>query len=359
LGLTDAHVDQHGYVYASLAANCDNLRKVAFLAHLDISFDYNSAGIKPMVHRNYAGGPITLAHGLILDPKENPRLEECRGDTIITSDGSTLLGADDKAGVVEIIEMLAFLLANPQIKRPQINICFTPDEEKGTGVDQINMAKIDADFGFTVDGGFCGEVNMENFDASSGKIIFRGVNYHPGQAKDKMVNAVRYAAMFVGMLPTQESPENTAGRQGFIHPTGIKGDTSEAVVSLLLRAFSRDEIDRLSKIIEEKAQLIRSQDARLSVNVEIKESYRNMAEIMRDHKDIGLFLEKAANHMNIKLDYVPIRGGTDGCRLSFMGLPCPNIFTGGLNYHSAMEWISLEKMVLTSAFLVALVQGMA
>ena len=358
LGLHDAMVDAHGYVYASLASNCQNALKVALLAHIDVSFDCASAHIQPMVHRQYKGGPLTLKLGEVIDPKDNPRLLDCLGDTIITSDGTTLLGADDKAGVVEIIEMLAFFIAHPEVKHPGISICFTPDEEKGTGIDKIDLDKIGAKVGFTVDGGFCGEVNLENFDAYSCKVTFKGINYHPGQAWGKMVNAVRYAAMFVDLLPKEDAPEHTKGRQGFIHPTSVTGEAGEAVVNMLLRAFSLDDIERLKGIVTQAAAKVRASEPRLQLDAAFQESYRNMAEVMRRHEEIRLYLERAAAQMEIILEYVPIRGGTDGCRLSFMGLPCPNIFTGGLNFHSTKEWISLDKMVFTSAFLVCLMTGM-
>lgn len=358
IGITDVQVDHKGFVYALLPSNCDSPIKVAFLAHMDVSFDFNSKNIKPMVHSNYQGGPLRLASGLIIDPIDNPHLNCCMGETIITSDGTTLLGADDKAGIVEIMEMLAYLVKTPALKRPNIKVCFTPDEEKGTGINDIDMNKLDADFGFTVDGGVYSEVNIENFDAYSGIIKFHGINFHPGHSKGMMVNALRYAAKFVDLLPANETPETTEARQGFIHPTSFHGDTSTAEVKLLLRAFSLQEITRFKEIIEKVVQMILSQEPRLKVDIEIQESYRNMVQVLKEHKKICAYLENGAKKAGISLDYLPIRGGTDGSRLSFMGLPCPNIFTGGVNYHSPKEWISLDKMVLTTVFLIHLVQSM-
>jgi tripeptide aminopeptidase len=358
IGISDAYVDKKGFVYASLPSNCSSAIKVAFLAHMDVSFDFNSENIKPVIHKNYQGGPLRLSGGLTIDPADNPHLMDCIGESIITADGTTLLGADDKAGIAEIMEMLAFLIKTPEIKRPHIKVCFTPDEEKGTGINDIDLDKLDADFGYTVDGGIYGEVNMENFDAYSGKVTFHGINFHPGHSKGMMVNAIRYASRFVELLPAHETPETTEGRQGFIHPTSIHGDTSSAEVKMLLRAFSLSEIKRFEEIIRKTTEMLVAQEPRLKVDVEIKESYRNMVEVLKERREIGTYLEEAAKNVGLALNHLPIRGGTDGSRLSFMGLPCPNIFTGGVNFHSPKEWISLDKMVLTTVFLLALVQSM-
>ncbi|MBF0441666.1 MAG: peptidase T, partial [Oligoflexales bacterium] len=327
------------------------------LAHMDVASDCRGEGVRPIVHKNYDGGELCLPSGLKITPEENPELLKCLGETIITSDGTTLLGADDKAGIAEIMTMIEILMKSPGIKHPELRICFTPDEEIGKGVDKIDMKKLDADFGFTVDGGFPCELNYENFDAYNGKITFKGISFHPGAAKGKMVNAVRYGGMFIDMLPHSHSPENTSMREPFIHPLIARGDVSEFTVDLIIRGFSLDDIERQKKMIMSIIDHIKSVEPRIICNVNIKESYRNMADIISKNGFILDSLLEAGRKLGLDPYFNPIRGGTDGARLSYMGLPCPNIFTGGVNFHSPKEWISHEKMALTTAFLLEIVQN--
>ena len=356
LGLNDAHMDEFGFVYASYPGNNSSTKKVALLAHVDVAVDCKGDGVEPIVHENYDGGDIDLPSGLKITVDENPLLKQCLKDTIITSDGTTLLGADDKAGIAEIVALIEYLKKNPKIRHPTIKICFTPDEEVGKGVDKIDLKKIGADFGFTMDGGFPGEINCENFDAFSAKVTFKGINFHPGYAKDRMVSAIRYAAMFVDMLPKTMAPETTRGREPFIHPLNMTGNTGEATINLILRGFSIEDIRQHEKIIASIADHIRSVAPKLDIDIVVKESYRNMAEVLAEHGSILAYLEQAASELDIKLKYRPVRGGTDGAKLSFMGLPCPNIFAGVVNAHSPKEWISHEKMAQSVAFLVSMVQ---
>ena len=312
-------------------------KSLDFIAHMDVALDCAGEGVKPVLHENYDGSAIKLNAGIVIDPEDSTELKQCIGDTIITSDGTTLLGADDKAGVAAIMSMAEYLLKHPEIKRPEIRICFTPDEEIGCGVDRINLEKVDADFAYTLDGGFPYEVNYENFNAFSAKVTFKGISIHPGYAKDKMVNAIRYAGKFVDLLPKTMSPERTCGREPFIHPVGIEGNLEEAKVSMILRSFVPEDITREENIILNIIELLKSEEPRLQVTPVFKESYLNMYEIMKDHMEVYTYVEKAIEELGAKPDVEPIRGGTDGARLSFMGLPCPNIFAGGVNFHSQKE----------------------
>jgi len=357
LGITDAEMDENGYVYAKLPSNCGNKKRVAFIAHMDVALDCAGEGVKPVLHENYDGSAIKLNAGIVIDPEDSTELKQCIGDTIITSDGTTLLGADDKAGVAAIMSMAEYLLKHPEIKRPEIRICFTPDEEIGCGVDRINLEKVDADFAYTLDGGFPYEVNYENFNAFSAKVTFKGISIHPGYAKDKMVNAIRYAGKFVDLLPKTMSPERTCGREPFIHPVGIEGNLEEAKVSMILRSFVPEDITREENIILNIIELLKSEEPRLQVTPVFKESYLNMYEIMKDHMEVYTYVEKAIEELGAKPDVEPIRGGTDGARLSFMGLPCPNIFAGGVNFHSQKEWVALENIALASAVTVKIIEN--
>lgn len=356
LGLDSVETDENGYVYGCLKGNREAEKKVVFLAHLDVAVDCKGIGVKPVLHKDYSGEDLTLPSGLTISRKENVELGKCLGDTIITSDGTTLLGADNKAGIAEIVSMIEYLKKNPHISRPDIYICFTPDEEVGKGVDKINMDKLPADFAYTVDGGFPFEVNYENFDAYHAKVVFKGINYHPGHAKDKMVNALRCGSLFVDLLPSHMSPEHTSGREAFIHPINIKGDVNTTTVNLILRGFSIEDIEHEKEIILSIIEHVKKVAPGIEVEFEATESYRNMRTVIEDHKYVVEYLREAGKKLDFDLSYEPIRGGTDGARLSFMGLPCPNIFTGGVNFHSTKEWISFEKMSLTVAFLVTLVQ---
>ncbi|MGI6394597.1 MAG: peptidase T [bacterium] len=349
LGLSNAEMDSNGYVYAKWESNCGVTKKVAFIAHMDVAPDCAGEGVKPVIHENYDGSVIKLEGGTVIDPKESDYLKKLVGDTLITSDGNTLLGADDKAGIAAIMSMIEYLKKHPEIKRPEIRVCFTPDEEIGRGVDFIDLKKVDADFAYTFDGGAPYEVNYENFNAFSAKVTIKGVSIHPGYAKDKMVNAIRYAGKFVDMLPKTMSPERTENREPFIHPVGISGGGEEVSVSMILRSFVPEDIDREKQIILNIIEVLKAEEPRLEVKTEFKESYLNMYEIMKDNMDVFEYVKKAIEELGATPDVLPIRGGTDGARLSFMGLPCPNIFAGGINFHSQKEFVALEDIALAAA----------
>ena len=357
LGLANAEMDDNGYVYAKMATNCGITKKVAFIAHMDVALDCKGEGVCPVIHEKYDGSVLNLKGGTVIDPADTEHLKDCIGDTVITSDGTTLLGADDKAGVAAIMSMVEYLGKHPEIKHPEIRICFTPDEEIGRGVDKINLQKVDADFAYTLDGGAPYEVNYENFNAFSAKVTLRGVSIHPGYAKDKMVNAIRYAGKFIDMLPKTMSPERTCGREPFIHIVGISGGSEEVTVSMILRSFVREDIEREEKIILNIIEVLKAEEPRLQVTPVFTESYLNMYEVMKDKMEVFGYLKKAIEDLGATPNVEPIRGGTDGARLSFMGLPCPNIFAGGVNFHSQKEWVALEDIALASAVTVKIVEN--
>lgn len=352
LGLNDAEMDDNGYVYASLKSNCGSKKNVAFLAHMDTAPDCSGLNVKPQIHENYNGEKIVIGNGIEIDPESSPELKDCMGETVVTSDGTTLLGADDKAGVAAIMSFLEYTIKHPEIEHPNVKICFTPDEEIGKGVDFINLDKVGADFGITVDGGFPNEINFENFNAFSAEVTFKGVNYHPGYAKNKMVNAIRWASRFIEMMPAKRSPENTSEREPFIHPVGMKGDVNETTVAMILRSFSMKDMDVNKSIVNSAADYLRSSVPDLNVEVKISESYLNMYEVIKENEYIMDIMKKAIENLGCTPDILPIRGGTDGARLSYMGLPCPNIFAGGVNFHSIREWVTFENIAKASAYLV-------
>jgi tripeptide aminopeptidase len=356
LGLTDASIDKYSYVYAHLPANNGSKTKVGLIAHLDVSSDCKGNGVKPVLHKNYDGKDIKLSKDVTITVEDSPTLKECVGHTIITSDGSTLLGADDKAGIASIMSMLEYIQKHPEVKHPQLSICFTPDEEVGQGVDYIDLEKLDADFAYTVDGEFPPEVNFENFNAFSAKITITGISHHPGFAKGKLVNSMKYTGKFLEMLPQNMAPETTDEKQGFIHPVSIKGSSEETTVEAILRSFDIDEIEKEKQIIKDIVDKLKREEPRLKINLEFKETYLNMLEVMKDHKDVVDYIKEAMNELGFEPDFQAIRGGTDGARLSFMGVPCPNIFDGGVNFHSVREWVSLENIALSAAVILQLIQ---
>lgn len=357
LGIDNAEMDSNGYVYAKISSNCGVTKKVAFIAHMDVATDCAGEGVKPVIHENYNGSILKLNGGTVIDPDDSTDLKECIGDTIITSDGTTLLGADDKAGIAAIMSMVEYIMKHPEIKRPEIRICFTPDEEIGRGVDFIDLKKVDADFAYTFDGGFPYEVNYENFNAYSAKVTIKGVSIHPGYAKDKMVNAIRYAGKFVDMLPRTMSPERTHNREPFIHPVGISGGSEEVTVSMILRSFVPEDIEREKQIVLNIIEVMKAEEPKLQITTAFNQSYLNMYEIMKDKMFVYDYVKKAIEDLGATPDIHPIRGGTDGARLSFMGLPCPNIFAGGVNFHSQKEWVALENIGLAAAVAVKIIEN--
>ncbi len=356
LGCTDIVLDENGYLFATFPGNRPAAPVIGLLAHVDTAPDFPGANVKPLIHANYQGGPITLKDNVIITPEDSPELKYCVGDTIITADGTTLLGADDKAGVAAVLATLEMLRANPDLPRPTLRIGFTPDEEIGQGAARFDVPRFNAHAAYTIDGGWLGEVNAETFSADGAKVTFKGVAVHPGYAKGKMVNALRFAGKFLDRLPRRESPERTHLRQGFFHPTKIEGNAAEATVTLILRDFDTADLQARGERLRALVDRIAKEEPRLQVNVEIKEQYRNMAVWLKDQPEIAAKLDQAVRDAGAEPDRIPIRGGTDGSGLTAKGLPTPNVFTGGMNYHGPREWVSTRVMALAVCTLLNLVQ---
>lgn len=352
LGLEEISLDDNSYLMATLPSNMEDkeVPTIGFISHLDTSPDMSGEGVKPRIV-SYAGGDIVLneAENIVLSPRMFPEMEQYIGQDLIVTDGTTLLGADDKAGVAAIISAVAYLKEHPEIKHGKIRIGFTPDEEIGAGADHFDVEKFGCEFAYTVDGGEIGELEYENFNAAAAKVVFSGRNVHPGTAKDKMVNASLLAVEFVSMLPADQRPETTEGYEGFFHLTTMVGSVEQAVLQYIVRDHSRE-------LFEQKKQLLEQITAQLNkkypgmVSLEMHDQYYNMREIVEPKKYIVDLASEAMEAVGVKPQIKPIRGGTDGARLSFMGLPCPNLFTGGHNFHGRYEYIpipSLQKSMET------------
>jgi tripeptide aminopeptidase len=346
LGLDDAKVNNDCYVTATLPGNINGGKPIGLIAHLDTSPAVSGTDIKPIFHENYDGSDIKLANNVVIAAKDNPELKRCIGDTIITADGTTLLGADDKAGVAAIMAILEYYKKNPSLPRPSIRVGFTPDEEIGRGSAKFPIEEFGADVAFTVDGSFDGDINIETFHADSAFVTVTGVSTHPGMAKGKLVNALRYMSKFIDHLPAEISPECTEGREGFIHPYEISGDASCCKCQLILRDFEPEKTTGWGDLVKETAAAVAKEEPRLKIDVEIKHSYPNMFQFLKDRPEIAERLTEAVRRAGIEPKMTPIRGGTDGANLSRMGLPCPNIFGGGVNFHGETEWISTRSMGL-------------
>ena len=348
IGLPDAELDENGYVYATIPSNSDkNVPVICFCAHVDTSPDCKASEVKPILHKNYSGADIVLPDDpeQIIKTADHPYLLEKRGNDIITASGNTLLGADDKAGVTIIMELAVYLVQHPEVKHGKIRILFTPDEEIGRGVNKLDMKKLGADFGYTLDGPELGSFEEETFSADGMKFIFHGVSAHPGHAKDKMVNAIKMAAAFVDELPKDEfSPETTEDRYGFVHPVRMEGGAEKMQVEFIIRDFNTAKLAAYEDYLVDKAN-----DAMRLVpggrfEFEIKEQYRNMKEVLSLHPQVSAHAREAIRRAGIDLKETAARGGTDGSRLSFMGLPCPNIFTGEMAFHGKHEYVSVQDM---------------
>ncbi|MCU0663915.1 MAG: peptidase T [Myxococcota bacterium] len=359
LGLSDANLDENGYVTGTLPGNRRGGQTIGFLAHLDTSPACSGEGVKPLIHESYDGKAISLIEGVVIRPEENPQLASCVGDTIITADGTTLLGADDKAGIAEILAAVEYLVKHPELPRPTIKVGFTPDEEIGKGAAKFPIETFGADVAFTLDGGFDGEINLETFNADSAFVTMTGVSTHPGTAKNKLVNALRYMAIFLEKLPKEQAPETTEGREGFIHPYDLSGDASRCKAHLILRDFEKDKLEALGQKIRDIADAVAQLEPRLKIDVEIRHSYPNMHEFLMDKPEIAQRLNEAVRLCGLTPRVEPIRGGTDGANLSRMGLPCPNIFAGGVNFHGPTEWISTRSMGLAVCTILNLIDAYA
>ena len=343
----EATLDEFGYVMAKIPSNCGkDVPKVGFIAHVDTAPDASGANIKPQIINYYDGGDIPLkgVEGLALKPAEFPELLSHVGQTIITTDGTTLLGADDKAGVAEIMDAAQYMMEHPDFKHGEIRIAFTPDEEIGRGVAKFNVEKFDADYGYTMDGGELGELEFENFNAAAATIKIQGRNVHPGYAKGKMLNAIRIAMEFNNLLPKAQKPELTEGYEGFFHIIGFEGTVEEATFSYIIRDHDLDKYEQKKKLILKCGDKINKKYGPGTAKVTVKHQYYNMRKQVEPHYHIVEKAVKAMEMEGIEPKIQPIRGGTDGANLSFMGLPCPNIFAGGLNFHGKMEFLPLENM---------------
>jgi len=348
MGIRDAHLDQHGYVYATIPANTDRqVPVICFCSHMDTSPDCTGKDVKPQLVRNYRGGDIVLPGDptQVIRAKEHPALADQIGNDIVTSDGTTLLGADNKAGIAEIMDAAHFLVSNPQIKHGTIKILFTPDEEIGRGVDKADLKKLGADFAYTMDGETAGNIEDETFCADAATVTIDGVSTHPGFAKGKMEHAIKIAAAIVDRLPkTTCSPETTEGREGFLHPIGISGVLERATLSFIVRDFTDAGLKEKEALLENIVKEVMTDYPASSWRIEIKQQYRNRKQVIDRHPEIIDNAMEAIRRAGLKPVKTSIRGGTDGSRLSFMGLPCPNIFAGEHAFHSRLEWVSRQDM---------------
>ena len=353
-----ATLDEYGYVMATLPSNIDaKVPAVGFIAHVDTSPDASGTGVKPQIVPDYDGGPIALrgVEGLFLSPADFPELLAHKGETLITTDGTTLLGADDKAGVAEIMDAVQYLTAHPEVKHGKICIGFTPDEEIGRGVVKFDVARFGADYAYTMDGGEVGELEFENFNAAAATIRVSGLNVHPGYAKGKMRNAMRIAMEFNDLLPAFEKPEYTEGYEGFYHLIGMKGTVEEAELTYIIRDHSLSRYEERKAFVERCVAFLNDKWGEGTVSAEIKHQYYNMREQVEPHYQIIETAMEAMRLSGVEPKVQPIRGGTDGANLSFKGLPCPNIFAGGLNFHGKMEWVPLESMEKASAVILNII----
>lgn len=361
IGLSEVTLDEHCYIMATLPANTDKkIPTVGFVAHIDTSPDFTATGCNPQIWENYAGGDLVLneEQNLVLSPKEFPEMLQFQGQTLITTDGTTLLGADDKAGVTEIVSAMEYLLAHPEIEHGKIRICFTPDEEVGRGADLFDVEKFDAAWAYTMDGSLPGEIEYENFNAAYAEIDIQGKIVHPGAAKDKMVNSMYLATNFTKMLPSTEVPEKTEGYEGFYHLLSMEGDVDKTSLRYIIRDHDKAQFEAkknlMTYIVKESNEM---HDNRFTLK--ITDQYYNMAEKVRPVMHIVELAREAITNVGLEPITRPIRGGTDGSRLSFMGLPCPNIFAGGLNFHSRFEYVPLESMELATQTIVEIARLMA
>lgn len=353
MGLCDVVLDEKGYLYATLPANCSKeLPVVGFIAHLDTSPDMSGKNVTPRVIEKYAGGDILLnaKENIVLRTEDFPEVEEYKGHDLIVTDGNTLLGADDKAGVAEIVSAIAYLQAHPEIEHGKIRIAFNPDEEIGRGAHNFNVPLFGCDWAYTVDGSCEGELEFENFNAGSASFSIQGRNVHPGYAKGKMLNALRVATAIVEAVPAAESPECTSGYEGFFHLMSINGGVDHAEVSYIIRDHDREIFEKRMAFMRKVEALMNEKYGTGVVTLELKEQYRNMREQVEPKMHIIELAKSAMVKAGVVPQIKPIRGGTDGAQLSFMGLPCPNLFAGGINFHSRYEFVSvqvMEKAVMT------------
>lgn len=344
-GFSDVEMDDKGYIYATLKSNSKkNIPTIGFISHYDTSPDCSGANVNPRIIRNYDGGDIVLSEGIVSSPEKFPELKLHKGEDIIVTDGHTLLGADDKAGIAEIVQAMCWLRDHDEIEHGDIRVGFNPDEEIGMGAHHFDVEKFGCEWAYTMDGGDLGNLEYENFNAASAKIHIKGISVHPGYAKDKMVNAGRLAAEFAMMLPEDETPETTEGYEGFYHLLGVQGNIENATLHYIIRDHDRERFEDRKDFIEDCVKRMNEKYGEGTVTAELKDQYYNMKEKIDPNMHVIDIVLKAMQDCGVPPKVEPIRGGTDGAQLSFKGLPCPNIFAGGVNFHGPYEFVSIQVM---------------
>lgn len=359
IGMTEVEMDENGYVYATLPANTDKeVPTIGFISHMDTSPDCSGANIHPRIVEHYDGGDIVLdaEAGLVTSPKKFPELLDHVGEDIIVTDGHTLLGADDKAGIAEIVQAMVYLIEHPEIKHGRVRVGFNPDEEIGLGAHKFDVKKFDCAWGYTMDGGELGELEYENFNAASAKIEVKGVSVHPGYAKGKMINAARVAAEFAAQMPVTETPEQTIEFEGFYHLLGIEGNVEHATLSYIIRDHNRERFEKRKAFVQKAAEWMNERYGEGVVAATINDQYYNMREKIEPVPHVVDIVIEAMKQCNIPSKVRAIRGGTDGAQLSFMGLPCPNIFAGGLNFHGPHEFLPIPSLKKASELVVKIIE---
>ena len=362
LGLKEVDIDENGYVMATLPANTDKpIPTIGFISHMDTSPDMSGRHVKARIVTNYDGNDIILndEKGIVFETTKYPEILQYKGQDIIVTDGTTLLGADDKAGIAEIISAMEYLIAHPEIKHGKIRLGFTPDEEIGHGADHFDVEKFNADWAYTIDGGEIGELEYENFNAASAKVYFKGLNVHTGYAYHKMVNSMRIAQEFVGMLPRWETPEHTQDYEGFYHLLNVDGSVEKSTLSYIIRDHDRDRFERRKKEMQHLVNKINAEFGEGTSTLEIRDQYYNMREKIEPVMHVVDLAFEAMEAVGVKPNVKPIRGGTDGSRLSYMGLPCPNIFAGGHNFHGRFEYVPVQSMEKAMMVVVKIVELLA
>ncbi len=361
LGAINVEMDKWGYVFGTIPSNSskENIPTICFCSHMDTAPDCSGTNVKPIVHRNYQGTPIILPDdpSQVITKEKQKYLQGKIGDDIITASGETLLGADDKAGIAIIMDFAKYMIEHPELKHGDIRILFTPDEEIGKGVDHLDMEKLNADFGYTLDGGPEGSIEDESFSADGMKVTIDGLSAHPGYAKGKMVNAIKMAALLVDSLPKKTlTPETTASREGFIHPYSIEGALEKASVDFIIRDHKTSKLSEYEQLIADTMKNIAEKHPGITYDIEITEQYRNMKEVLNDYPQVCEYAGEAMRKVGITPVFDLIRGGTDGSRMSFMGMPCPNIFTGEMAIHSRQEYVVIQDMEKSVKTLIELIQ---
>lgn len=359
IGLQDVTIDDKAYIMATLPSNVEHeVDTIGFISHFDTSPDFKASGIKPQIHENYDGGDIVLnkAQNIILSPTYFEEMKNYKGQTLITTDGTTLLSADDKAGITEIITAMEYLVQHPEIKHGKIRVGFTPDEEIGRGAHHFDVEKFGANYAYTMDGSEIGELEYENFNAASATLKFKGVSVHPGYAKNKMVNSMYIAQKFIDVLPKDEVPEETEGYEGFFHLSSITGNIELTELHYIIRDHDKSKFEAKKQLMQDIVSKMNTSLENANISIEIKDQYFNMKEKVEPVKYIVTIAEQAMRELNITPILKPIRGGTDGAQLSYKGLPCPNIFAGGHNFHGKYEYVPLESMVKASEVIVKIAE---